>query len=58
MDVEASPLAALAVTNALFRTDVKMMNQTRDEEVVFQIARELSDSAKRAMYLDQVCAGE
>ena len=33
-----------------------MKSQQLDEEAVFHIARDLSDTAKRETYLDQVCA--
>ena len=35
-----------------------MTSRQLDEEAIFHIARDLSDSAKRAIYLDQICAGD
>ena len=35
-----------------------MASRQLDEEAIFHIARDLADAAKRATYLDQVCAGD
>lgn len=35
-----------------------MTSRQLDEEAIFHIARDLSDAAKRATYLDQICADD
>ena len=37
---------------------MQMPDQQRDDEAIFHIARELTESKKRADYLEQVCAGK
>jgi len=36
----------------------KMSSHQPDEEAIFHIARQLTDPALHATYLDQVCAGD